>query len=469
MGRAVAASPSAPDPLANLAAQLRGSLLRPGEPAFDAARGLFNGMIDRRPAAIVKCRDAADVAYAVRYAREHRLPITAKAGGHSIAGASLNDGGLVADLSPMRGVSVDLAARTVSVQGGALWGDVDHATQLHGLAVPGGFVSTTGVGGFTLGGGIAWTSRKLGLACDSLLSVDLVNASGEVVRVSSTQRPDLFWALQGAGSSFGIVTNFTFRLQKVGPTVFGGFRVFPGERAGDTLRFLADLYRKSPLELNALAVLGTGPPAPFLPSAYHGKPIVVLALCYMGPLERGPKATAAIRELPGAVVDHVGPIPYTTLQSAFDPMNPPGLRNYWKSTYLNSLPEPAVDAVLERYARVPSPLSEIHLQYGAGAVARVPPSKSVIGNRKAPYLFNLVAKWTDAAQDAANIAYVRELWSALQPYSTGGIYSNFNSDLDPKSAEGSFGRANLERLVRLKKKYDPDGLFAGNQRLALTT
>ncbi len=451
----------------SLAGQLRGSVVRPGEPGYDAARSLFNGMIDKHPAAIVRCRDAADVAYAVRYARAQRLPITAKSGGHSIAGTSLNEGGIVADLSGMRGVTVDRTSRTVSVQGGALWGDVDHATQVYGLAVPGGFVSTTGVGGFTLGGGIAWTSRRLGLACDSLLSVEMVNAAGEIVEVSPKKSPDLFWALKGAGSSFGIVTNFRFRAQKLGPVVYGGFRIFPGDRAREILRFLAELYRTSPLELNALAVLTTGPPVPFLPSAYHGRPIVVLALCYIGPVARGPKATAPIRALPGAVVDHVGPIPYVTLQSAFDAGNPPGLRNYWKSTYLTSLPEAAVETVIERYARLPSPLTEIHFQYGAGAVAKVPPSRSVVGNRTSPFLFNLVAKWTDPAADAANVGYVRELWDALQPYATGGIYSNFNSDIDPRSAESSFGRANLARLVRLKKKYDPDGRFAGNQRIAL--
>ena len=459
-------APPAADQFAELAGQLRGTVLRPGHPEYDGARKIFNGMIDRRPLAIVRCRDTADVAYAVRFARAQGLPIAARGGGHSIAGSSILDGGIVADLSPMRAVSVDPVARTASVQGGAVWGDVDHATQLHGLAVPGGFVSTTGVGGFTLGGGIAWTSRKLGLACDSLLSAELVNAKGEVVRVGPHRIPELFWALRGAGSSFGIVTDFRFRLQPVGPVVYGGFRVFPGERARSVLTLVRDLYPRTPAELNLLAILTTGPPAPFLPPAFHGKPIAVIALCYIGPPGKGPGVTREVRELPGAIVDQVGPMPYRALQSAFDPLNPPGLRNYWKSTFLEAVPEGAVDAVLDRFGRVPSPMTEIHFQYGGGAIARVPALRSPVGNRKSPYLFNLIAKWTDPTTDAANIGFVRDLWDALRPFATGGIYANFNTDLDDRASEASFGQANLRRLARLKKRYDPRGLFPGNQRIA---
>lgn len=445
--------------------QLRGSIIRPTDPDYEAGRKVYNGMIDRHPVAIVRCRDAADVAYTVRFARAHRIPLTARAGGHSISGASTIDDGIVVDLSAMRGVMVDAPARTVTVQGGALWGDVDHATQLYGLAVPGGFVSTTGVAGFTLGGGIAWTSRKLGLACDSLLSAEMVNAKGEVVPTSPIRDPQLFWALRGAGSSFGIVTSFKFRLQRVGPIVYGGFRVFPGSSARTVLKLAADLPARTPLELNVLTVLTTGPPAPFLPVAYHGKPVVVVAFCYIGPTERGPRVAKEIQELPGAVVDQVGPMPYAALQSAFDPLNPPGLRNYWKSTYLDSAPDPVFDKVLERFARVPSPLTEIHFQYGGGAVAKVPASRSVVGNRRSPFLFNLIAKWTAPEADAVNIAFIRELWEALRPFSTGGIYSNFNTDLNERASEAAFGRTNLQRLVRLKKKRDPENVFTGNQRI----
>ena len=448
--------------------KLRGALVLPGNPEYDTARRVFNGMTDRRPLAIVRCRDAADVAHTVRFARAHHLPLTARGGGHSISGASTLDNGVVVDLSPMRGVTVDPLGRSVSVQGGALWGDVDHATQLHGLAVPGGFVSTTGVAGFTLGGGIAWTSRKLGLACDSLLAVEMVTASGEVIAVDAKHHPRLFWALRGAGSSFGIVTSFKFRLQRVGPMVYGGFRVFPGDHRREILRLVADLYSRTPLELNALVVLSTAPPAPFIPPAYHGKPVVVVACCFIGPLARGPRATRELREVPGAIVDQVGPIPYVALQSAFDPLNPPGLRNYWKSTFLGSLPDQAMDVVLRRAAQVPSPLTEIHFQYGGGAIGKVPRGQSPIGNRRSPYLFNLIGRWTDPSADTANVTFIRDLWDELQPFSTGGIYSNFATDLDAKAAEAEFGRSNLERLARLKRKYDPENVFAGNQRIPLS-
>ena len=453
------------DLFADLRAQIRGNLCLPGEPEFETTRKGFNGMFDRKPSVIVRCRDTADIVAAVRFASAHHFPLTVKGGGHSVAGASTIDGGVLVDLSLMRGVIVDPARKLVTVEGGSEWGDVDHATQLSGTAVPGGFVSTTGVAGFTLGGGIAWTSRKLGLAADNLVSAEMVRATGEVIEVSEKSRPDLFWALRGAGSSFGVVSTFKFRLQRVGPFVYGGFRGFPGERAGEILRFVAGFYDRSPPELNVLTVLTTAPPAPFVPVAYHGKPVVVLACCYIGPVKRGPRMTQEIRELPGAIIDHVGPMPYLALQSAFDPLNPSGLRNYWKSAFLSSLPEEAIQTVTARYEKIPSPLSEIHFQYGGGAIGNVPDDQSVLGNRKVRYLFNLVAKWTDPADDETNIGYIRGLWSALQKYSTGGLYSNFNSDLDVKDSEAAFGTSNLQRLAQLKREIDPEQVFRGSQRI----
>lgn len=453
------------DPFAELRPQVRGSLILPGEGEFDAVRKVYNGMFDRRPSVIVRCRDTADVVVAVRFARAHHVPLVAKGGGHSVAGASTIDGGMLVDLSPMRGVTVDTTRKIATVQAGALWGDVDHATQLYGFAIPGGFVSTTGVAGFTLGGGIAWTSRKLGLACDSLVSAEMVTASGEIVEVSEKSRPELLWALRGAGSSFGIVTTFRFRLQRVGPRVYGGFRVFPGDRARELLRLAADLNGRTPNELNVLTVLTTAPPAPFIPSAYHGAPIAVVAFCYIGPVRRGPRVARELRAIPGAIADHVDAMPYVALQSQFDPLNPPGLRNYWKSTFLSSLPDAAIEVVLQAHRNVTSPLTEIHFQYGGGAIGKVPDERSVIGHRKVPFLFNLVGKWTDPAADPTNIGYIRNLWTALQPFSTGGVYANFNADLDERSSAAAFGPENLRRLSELKRTYDPDQVFGGNQRI----
>ncbi len=446
--------------------QLRGELILPGDASYDSARRLWNGAFDRRPAAIVRCRDVADVVACVKFAREQSVTATVRGGGHGVAGSAIRDGALVVDLSTMRAVSVDPSAGSVWVQGGATWGDVDHATQLHGLAVPGGFVSTTGVGGFTLGGGIAWTSRKLGLACDNLVEAEMVTATGEVVKASPKRNSDLYWALRGGGGNFGVVTAFRFRGQRVGPTVYGGFRIFPKEPARDLLRLASSLYRRTPEEFNLLLALLTAPPAPFIPESMHGRPIVVAACCYLGPLAKGPKVAKPLLDFPGAVVSQMGPMPYLALQSAFDPLEPAGKHNYWKSSYHSDLPDAAIDVVLDAWARVPSSLTQIHFQYFGGAASRVSAARSAVGNRSAPFLFNLVGKWEPNADREANVRFVRELWEALQPFSTGGVYLNFLSEQTTELTRASFGKEILARLVRVKRKYDPDNFFQASHPIA---
>ena len=442
-----------------LRAQLEGVLILPGDPAYEENRRVWNGDIDRRPAAIVKCRTTNDVVASVRFARSHGVRATVRGGGHSVAGSSVLDGALVIDLSLMRGVTVDAATRTVRVQGGALWKDVDQATQAHGLAVPGGFVSTTGVGGFTLGGGIAWVSRKLGLACDSLVGADVVTARSEVLRVSPTERPELLWGLRGGGGNFGVVTSFDFVAQPVGPIVYGGFRMFSGDRAPELLRWAAAMYDRTPEEFNLLTVLTTAPPAPFVPAEFHGKRAVVIAVCYLGPVEKGAEAARELRELPGAFVDQIGPLPYVNLQAAFDPLNPPGVGNYWKSLYMAKLPEATIEAVFERFQRVPTPLTEIHFQYFGGAVSRVAREASAVGHRDSPFLFNLIGRWTDPSDRERTVSFVRELWETLRPASTGGVYVNFLTEESPDLTRAAYGERIYERLRALKHQYDPEDFF----------
>ena len=466
----MSSAPASPaDPFEELRTQLRGELVRPDDPSFDTLRKLWNGSIDRRPTAIVRCRDVGDVGATVRFGRNHRLRTTVRAGGHGIAGSALADGGLVIDLSGMRGVEVDPTTRTVVAQGGALWGDVDHATQYFGLAVPGGFVSTTGVGGFTLGGGIAWTSRKLGLACDRLIGAEVVTATGEVVRTDAQQHPELLWALRGGGGNFGVVTSFRFRAEPVGPLVFGGFRMFTADRAREILRLTADLYGRSPEELNILTALTHAPPAPFVPPAFHGKPVVIVALCYFGPPEKGPTVARDLLALRDPVTEAVGPVPYLQLQASFDPLNPPGDRNYWKSLFVERLTDPALDVLLERFAKVPSPLTELHFQYFGGAVSRVGELESAIGNRSVPFLFNFIGKWKDAAENERNVAFVRELWEALRPHSTGGVYLNFLADQSSEMTRASYDERILARLASVKRQYDPEDFFHGSHEIPLSS
>jgi hypothetical protein len=453
------------DRFAGLRQQLRGELVLPDDAAYDTVRRLWNGLFDRRPAAIVRCRDTSDVVAALNFARTSKLVVSVRGGGHGVSGSAAVDAGLMIDLSPMRAINVDSDHRTVWVQGGATWGDVDHASQLYGLAVPGGFVSTTGVGGFTLGGGIAWTSRGLGLACDALEEVEIVLADGRVVRASNSSHPDLFWALRGGGGNFGIATSFLFRGQRVGPTVYGGFRVFPADRARSVLRLVADLYPRTPQEFNALVGLTTIPPAPMFPPELHGKRVAIVACCYLGKVEDGPEVARELLELPGAVVDHMGPIPYLSLQTAFDAGQPAGDLNYWKSTYVSSLPEPAIDALLDRFERVTSPMMELHFQYFGGAASRISAKDSAIGNRSAPFLFNLIGKWKDPRENDLHIRYIRDLWDALQPFSTGGVYANFLTEQTPELTRASFGVENYARLARVKRELDPDNIFHGSHNI----
>jgi FAD/FMN-containing dehydrogenase len=453
--------------LAEFQSALRGELIRPGDAEYSTARRVWNGLIDRHPALVARCASADDVAEAVRFARSHQLALAVRGGGHNVAGFGTCDDALVIDLSPMRRVEVDPAARLARAQGGATWGDVDRATQAHGLGTTGGLVSTTGIGGFTTGGGIGWLMRRYGLALDNLESVQIVLADGRCVRADSAENSDLFWGVRGGGGNFGVVTEFTYRLHRVGPTIFGGALFHPLVRARELLRFYREWAPSLPDELTTMVAFLIAPPAPFVPPALQGTPMVAVALCACGPLEQGAEQVGPLRDLAPALIDLLGPMPYTALQTLFDATAPYGLLSYWKTEYLPGLDDGALEALIEAADRMRSPLSAIHVQQAGGAVGRVPPGSTAFAHRDRPYILNVIGGWTDPADTEANIAWVRAGAEAVRPYATGETYLNFLDATDPARIRAAYG-ASYERLVQIKNTYDPANVFRLNHNLRPT-
>jgi FAD/FMN-containing dehydrogenase len=455
--------------LATLRQQVRGAVITPDDPAYDAARRIWNGFFDdRRPALIVRCTGVADVQAALRFAGERDLPLAVRGGGHSVAGYSTCDGGIVLDLGPLNFVRVDPAARIALAGGGATWGAFDHETQVFGLATTGGVVSTTGIAGLTLGGGIGWLMRQHGLTCDNLLAVDLVTASGEVRHVTAESDPDLFWALRGGGGNFGVVTTFTYRLHPVGPLIYGGALFYEARHAAAVLAGFLNWTATLPDTCAAVFVVLTAPPEPFIPEPLRGQPGVGIALCFTGSAEEGAALVRPLRtELAPVAADLVGPLPYTALQQMFDAMAPRGLRNYWKATYLRALPAEAQAALLRQGEQLAGlfPLSAIHMQYLGGAVARVPAEATAFGGRDASYVVQALGTWADPAQDAQHRAWVQATVAALQPYALGGAYLNFLSEAEPALVERTFGPQTYRRLAAVKARLDPQNRFRLNANI----
>lgn len=462
-GRATTEAQLDAQEVAEFAERVRGPVLTADDPGYDEARSIWNALIDRRPALIVQCSGAADVVDAVNFAREHRLVLSIKAGGHNVAGNAVNDGGIVLDLSQMRGVTVDPAAQTVRVQGGATWGDCDRETQLFGLAVPGGVVSTTGVAGLTLHGGVGHLRRKHGLSIDSLLSVDIVTADGQFRRVSATENEDLFWAVRGAGSNFGVVTSFEFRAHPVGPMVMVGAIFYPLADAPSILPAWRDFMAAAPEELSSLAICWSLPPAEPFPPEVHGTPVVAIAAAYCGAVEEGERVVQPLRELAEPVVDASGPWPWLGLQSGFDAIFGKGELRYWKSRALAELSDDAIAELLGFAGRRPTAMTDIAIWHHGGAMSRVDESATAYGGRDAQFLVTAEANWTDPAQNGEAISWAKKLWDAIEPYSTGGVYLNFPGLGEEQEALARAGYgANYERLAALKAKYDPDNLFRMN-------
>jgi FAD/FMN-containing dehydrogenase len=445
--------------------KIRGTVLTPGHAEYDAARAVQNGLIDRRPAIIVRCSGAADVIDAVNFARDHQLLLSVRGGGHNVAGNAINDGGLVIDLSLMRGVHVDPRTRTALVQGGATWADVDRETQLFGLAAPGGVVSTTGVAGLTLHGGVGHLRRKYGLSLDNLLSVDIVTADGKLQTASATENPDLFWAVRGAGSNFGAVVSFEFQLHPVGPMVALCAPVYSLDDGPAVLAKWRDFMATAPEEVNSLAVPWSAPPG--FPEELVGRPVVIVAAVYCGPVEEGERIMRPLRELATPLIDLSGPEPFTAVQSSFDAFFPKGRFYYWKGLYVDGLSDELIAEVCRRAAERPSSLTDITIWHHGGAMSRVPADQTAFGVRNGPFFITYESTWEDPAETERNISWTREAWQDLHRYSSGGVYLNFQGFGEEKEdlLRAAYG-GNYERLRSLKAKYDPGNLFRMNQNIA---
>jgi FAD/FMN-containing dehydrogenase len=452
------------DGLHAFAAGLHGQAIWPEDAGYDDARAIWNGMIDRRPALIVRCADVADVIRAVRFAREHDQLVAVRGGGHNVAGTAMCDGGIVVDLSAMKEIEIDRQGRTVRAEPGLLWGEVDAATQAHGLATPGGIVTHTGIAGLTLGGGIGWLMRKHGLTSDNLVACDVVTAEGEFVRASADEHADLFWALQGGGGNFGVVTSFQYRLHAVGPEVLAGVVLYPAEEAETVLRAYRDFVAGAPEELTTIVNLRKAPPAPYLPEHLHGRPVVIIAICYAGDLAEGERVLAPLRAFGEPLIDLIGRKPYVAHQGMFDASVPHGLRYYWKSHYLAPLSDPAIDVLVQHAWEAPSPQSYTIMFHLGGAIRGRLPADSAFEDRRAEHALNINSAWSEPATDAGQIAWARRLFEAMQPFAT-GVYVNFLGEEDHERVRAAYGPEKYERLARIKATYDPDNFFRMNQNI----
>jgi len=442
--------------VADLRARVRGSVLTAADAGYDAARRIWNAMIDKRPALIVRCAGAADVLEAVRFAATQQVLVSVRGGGHNVAGTAVCDGGLMIDLSLMKGIQVDPVARAAWAQPGLLWQEFDHETQAFGLATTGGVVGETGIAGLTLGGGVGWLVRKYGLSCDNLLAVDVVTADGQFQRATPEENGDLFWALRGGGGNFGVVTAFRYRLHPVS-TVLAGLVIHPRDAARDMIRFHRDFITTAPEELTSYIGLITAP---------DGQPVIALASCYCGDLGEGERVLRPLREFGSPLIDDVKPIPYAGIQGVFGPAFPWGNRNYWKSRFLRELPDAAVDAVVEHANRGKSPLSAVVLEYYGGAASRLAADTTAFPHRAAAYHILILGQWRDAAEDSVHVGWARDCWEAVRPWSSAAAYMNMlGDDAGAQAVRDAYG-VNYPRLAALKARFDPNNLFRLNQNIA---
>ena len=446
-----------------------GVLLRPGDDGYDQARRVWNGAIDRHPAFIARCRGTSDVAAAVRFGVRHGLPIAIRGGGHSIPGLSVCEGGLVIDLSLMKGRDLDLDTRLARVQPGVLWRELDAATEAHGLAVPGGEVSDTGVAGLPLGGGVGWLSRLYGLTCDNLVGAELVTADGTVLDVDEQRQPELLWGLRGGGGNFGVITRFTFRLNPVPVPMYAGMVLHPLKDAPAALRVFLGVAERAPHALGLNAAFIIAPPAPFGPPALHGRPVVALAAGYAGQLDQGPEAVRSLRDFGAPAADLFGPVPYTALQSMADQSVPAGQATYARSEWLGPLDDAGVDALVSAAGQITSPMSQILLRIMGGAIAQVPGDATAFRFRSAYAMATIAAMWPDVTDPGEqHRAWAQASWQQLRPWSAGGGYVNHLCDEGTARVREAYGQATWNRLVSLKRRYDPGNVFQLNQNVPPT-
>ncbi|MDY0964566.1 FAD-binding oxidoreductase [Massilia sp. CFBP9026] len=443
---------------------IRGEILQANDPGYDDARAVWNAMIDRHPAIIVRCAGTADVRASLAYARNHQLRLAVRGGGHNIAGSALCDDGLVIDLSRMKSVQVDPERRRAWVEGGATLRDFDHEAQAYGLATPLGINSTTGVAGLTLGGGFGWLSRTLGLAADNLLSSEMVTADAGRLQVSATEHPDLFWAIRGGGGNFGVVTRFEFALHPVGPHIKAGLIVYPFDQARSVLQQYRDAVATMAPDLTVWAVLRKAPPLPFLAPQVHGQDVLVLPVFSPSPSDAVDAGIARMAKLGEPLGMHVGPMPYAAWQQIFDPMLTPGARNYWKSHNFAQLSDGAIDVVMRYAGNLPTSQCEIFLGLLGGQAGAPPPQATAYPHRDALYVMNVHTRWDDPADDERCIAWARDFFADATPYASGGVYVNFMPQDEGERTSDAYG-ANYARLAQIKATYDPDNLFRTNQNI----
>jgi len=449
-----------------LSAGLRGKLLRPGDGGYDAARTIFNAMIDRHPALIAQPATTEDVQSCVKFARERDLLVSVKGGGHAPTGHAVCDGGLMIDLSLMKKITVDPQARAATAEGGVTWGEFDAATQEHGLAVTGGRVPSTGIAGLTLGSGSGWLERKLGYAVDNMTGAEVVLASGEVVRASESENPDLFWGLRGGGGNYGVVTKFQYRLHPIGPIVFGGMLIFPRPRAAEVLRAYRHFMDTAPDDVGGCAALVCAPPEEFVPTPMHGMPVLAVIVCYTGKPENGEAAIKPILDL-GPVMNMTQPMPYVEVQRLIEAANQPGFQNYWKADMFPELPDEAMETLANVAAEPISTLTAVLVMPLGGAVHRVPDDATAMGWRGAKWGIHILGMWADPSENDKQIAWVRSVASALQPWAQKGAYLNYLMDEGEQRVKESFG-AHYKRMEEIKNKYDPTNFFRLNQNIKPT-
>jgi FAD/FMN-containing dehydrogenase len=446
----------------------KGQSIRPGDPGYDDARAVYNGSIDKRPDLIVRPTGAADVIDAVNYARENGLALAVRGGGHSVAGNGTVEGGVLVDLSSLRGLHVDPGAQAARVNAGVLVGELDRETQLFGLATPSGRVSTTGIAGFTLGGGYGWLSPKWGLACDNLISADVVTADGRLVTASEHENDDLLWGLRGGGGNFGVATSFAFRLHPLGPMVLAGLLIHPIDEAKDLMRAYRDYVDSAPEDLATGTAIIQAPPAEFIPGHLHGKPVLGMFVLFIGDPDEGTGVVAPLKALGPPAVDLVAPMPYTAFQALIDPFAPPGWQNYHRGMHLPALPDDAIDVQVDygtEIALVSSPMTQTVMFRHGGAVSRVPDDATAAGHREAAYMAHPIACWQDPADTDRHLDWIRRYSDAMAPFTTGGVYLNFEPSEGEERVRAGYGAEKYSRLVALKDTWDPENLFRVNQNV----
>ena len=448
-----------------LAAGFAGTIFQPGDEGYDEARQVWNGMFDLHPAVVARCSSAADVQAAVNWARENDMTVAVRCGGHSAAGKSTCDDGIVIDLSGMKSIDVDPEARTARADGGVTWGEFDAATQEHGLAVTGGRFSTTGIGGLTLASGSGWLERKCGLTADNLLSVDIVTADGELVTANARQNSELFWGVRGGGGNFGVVTSFTYHLHEVGPLIYGGMLVALPDRATEIMTFMREYMADAPDDLGGAVGFVSAPPEPFVPPEMHFKPIVGVIICWTGDHEEGERVIAPIREAVQPVMDMVQPMPYTALQSMLDAGGPKGVKAYMKAEFLEELSDEAVAKIVRHGNDRPGPMVQLLMEPMGGAISRVGEDDTALGRRDVPWCYHALALWMEPGEEAeaAHLGWAKAFAEDIAPHCTSGVYLNYVSDVDDEERiRSTFGPEKYDRLVALKDRYDPGNLFRLN-------